>query len=580
MTRETGKPSRRRWLATTATLVATLAMWLIAAFSHSNWLWGVNLLACLPPALGIAVAALAVAGAIPGLSTVLGRLLDRLGTGGARRGLVVDIMVGAGLGVLLFAFARDPVRFFGDSNLRLGLLSTNLPAHQLFPQAFPLDVVINAQLARALIAVGVPAPEALQLLGSAMAALYVIISLRVVREAGAVARAVPAAALVALGGACLVALPGYGKFGPLLLGMGLATMGTLRLSRDGSGVWHLAIGLSIALLSHRTAFAVLPAAALTFGLAIRSCSRAPERARLVAAAAIVALVALAMLPSALHVLLRFDIGTQGALSGTRGGAAAVPSLAARLADAANLLFFLVPLWPVGIAAAWVVARGAIASRRRRGFSIAPVAALAIGAQLAIAIASRSQQGAARDWDIHLALGSTAGLAASAFIARASQLGDYLRFHVALTTAALALGLMVWVVSIDERAQLSRIQLLLESTPPWTAEATARARDFLGIRAFNLGRYDESAMHFERAISAAPNPRYYYQAGLARWRAGELDESQRLEREALRRAPHNGDPWWVLSAITWSQGDSVAAAACADSARARGVSRPAAGIYPR
>ncbi len=65
----------------------------------------------------------------------------------------------------------------------------------------------------------------------------------------------------------------------------------------------------------------------------------------------------------------------------------------------NLLFFLAPLWAVGaIAGLAVLVRPRTAGRPARD-SLAAVAGLALGVQLAVALATHGQQGTARDWDI-------------------------------------------------------------------------------------------------------------------------------------------------------------------------------------
>lgn len=208
------------------------------------------------------------------------------------------------------------------------------------------------------------------------------------------------------------------------------------------------------------------------------------------------------------------------------------------------------------------------------FSLTPAAALAVGAGLLVTIVTTAPQGAARDWDINAAAGALVGLATCHAIATLSRRVASGRAWALATSVAFALVVVLWSVTTDAGSQLSRITGMLDARPAWTGEQHARALDFLGWQAFNRRSFDEAGSDFERAATIAPNPRYFYQAGLARWRARRLTEASRLERIAARLAPANGDPWWVITAAARALGDSAQSAACVDSARARGsVRRP-------
>ena len=557
-------------------LAIYLALWVAAGIAPSNWLWGLDQISCLPMAASLALLGLAGAGFVPLLRGGMGGILDRVGEAARSRPALADVLTGMTVGAIVFAL-RDPVHFVGDSGLRVGMLATRYPAAQLFPQAYPLDVLVNAHLARALTGFGLTGEQSLDVLGALMAALYAAIGLAFVREAGGRGRMIPVCALILLGGGAMIALPGYDKFGPLMVGTALAALGALRLSRSAGGAWSLAAGTAVAVLSHRTGYLIVPAAALAFLQAFRAAKNPSLRGNLVAAAVVTGLVSAALLPRTMQLLLRFDLATHVFAPAPSGMPAGGPgNLLLRLSDVVNLLFFMTPLWVVGATAGLFLLR----SRKADGVvrtSLAPVAALALAAQLVVALATRGQQGPARDWDMHSGLGVILGLVTCHLLIRAARVADLRSLWVPLGTGALAITISLWSVFANEPAQLRRIEGQLRGRPSWDVAARARALDFLGLRAFNLGRFEEAANEFERAVEVAPNPRYFYQAGLARWRAGQPAAARELAIESARRAPRNADPWWVLAAVARAAGDSSRMAACLDSARVRGSTGPPPGL---
>jgi tetratricopeptide (TPR) repeat protein len=274
-----------------------------------------------------------------------------------------------------------------------------------------------------------------------------------------------------------------------------------------------------------------------------------------------------MLPRALELLLRFDLGVQRAAAGPGAGITLL-GMAVRATDALNLMLFLVPLWPLGAGATLALRNRRASGGPSRTAALASCAALALVSQGAVLLVVRSQQGAARDWDMNSGIGPILALATCYAAVRAAERFDLRRIWPPVATLAVALAVGEAYLTSGERWQLHSIRSRLESEPRWTAEQRARGYDFLGVHALNAGRFAEAADHFERALAIAPNPRYFYEAGLAWWRAGDLHAARDRELEAARRAPTIADPWWVLAEIARRTGDEAGTAACLDSARAR------------
>jgi hypothetical protein len=249
---------------------------------------------------------------------------------------------------------------------------------------------------------------------------------------------------------------------------------------------------------------------------------------------------------------------------------------ARLSDVINAVFFQVPLWPMGIAAMPVRSRTRPGGSPHR-FSLLPVAALAIGLQVATLLLTRSAQGESRDWDVRSALGATLGFCTASLLVEGTRSFEARRLWVGVGAAALAIAIALWSVMSVEAFQLARVAGHLAGQPAWTADQRSRALDFLGMHALNQGRFDESAEAWEQAIVSAPNPRYFYQAGLARLHGRRLEEARGLAMEAARRMPDKADPWWLLAAIARAAGDSAGTAAFMDSVRVRGSRTPPPGL---
>ncbi|MGH7732002.1 MAG: hypothetical protein ACRENJ_12225, partial [Candidatus Eiseniibacteriota bacterium] len=331
-----------------ATLGACLGLRVLASFTASNWLWGLDTLRGWPIPAAIALVAIAVAGFVPVSARAIGRALEEIGSAWAARPARGDALACGIVFAVVFTL-RDPVLFVGDFALRAGALSLDVPMARLFPQAFPLDLALNIHLARALAGLGLGPLAGLQMVGALLACLFTLAVLAFLRAIGARGAVLPAAALLLLGGGYLVHFAGYDKYGPLLTGIALAAAGATRLARDGGGAWTLAGGTALCLLSTRIGYAVLPPVLLAFLQAWRHGAR---RGSIGAAAGLTLLIALAMLPRTLAIVRGFDARVHmpgGAVARTLESAGA-PDLLVRLSDTLNLLFFLVPLWPAGVVA--------------------------------------------------------------------------------------------------------------------------------------------------------------------------------------------------------------------------------------
>jgi len=555
--------------------MAVIVLQAAGALLGSNWLWGVQMLRFWDPGPAVAIALLGVAGFVPAIARALGSAIERLGALLDRGHWLTDLLIAAAAGVALFLL-RDPLRFTGDSSMRVQTIGYVRPPTTLFPQAAMLDLWVNFHLPRWLLSQGWDAASALQAVGAMVGSAFTISVLRTLRALGATGAAYFAGAVVALGGAHLTHFAGYDKFGPVMLGISIAALGAVRLSRGRGGAWVLGLGAALCALGHRSGLLVLPAAAWVFAQAWRTESDPARRARILAATLIPALALGFVLPWAFKIFSTIDLQVHlpgGAVEKNLESPDA-PALLVRSSDLLNALLLLAPLWPAGLALGLAPRPPEVGSRAAR-FGLAPAVALAIGIQAAVLIVVGATRGSGRDWDAAAPAGALAAIAGAGALAvrwRSSPAGT-----VPAITTALAISIAIWGVHVDESRAMRRVESLLAAHPSWSSSARAHAYDFIGLRAFSLGRYAESAAAFQRAAESAANPRYFHQLGMTYLYAGRPDLAREPLRTATRRDPRMVDPWIGLARADAALGDTRSALAALDSAAARpgGAARVAA-----
>lgn len=535
----------------------------------SNWLWGLDTWRLRPLAQVAPLLALALLAAIPPVGRALGRALGALGHHWERGGLALDALLAAGTGWALFAL-RDPLRFPGDSALRMGMVEKPLVSPALLAQAFPLDRLVNLDVPRALHARGMAADDALQLVGAVVGALFALAAIRFVRACGARGGALPGGVLVLLGGALPLHFVGYDKLGPLMLGTLLAAAGTVRLARSGTGAVTFTLGLAIAALAHRSALLLAPAAGWVLLRALATSGRG-ERVRLLAAGVTIAGVFAAVLPRALDIALHFDAVVHlpgGNVEAARmGSGLAGPAL--RLADALNVTAFLVPLSWAALGAAGTVARlRPAAGEPAPRFGLGPVAAFALAAGAAIVFGVSPGAGWTRDWDVATGAGTLLACA-SAGVLVAAWRGTAAR---ATLGPAFALGLAVmlgtWLGFLDPATTRTRARELADARPVRPAAIRTQTYNLLANWAYAEDRPADAAAMFDHAIeTGGPNPRLLYQAGLAYVGARMPDSARARFRRAVTLDPQLANAWSGLATIALDAGRPEEAAALADTALA-------------
>ena len=564
-----------------AALALTLAARVIASFAPSAWLWGIATFRYWPRSGEILLIALAAAGFVPPIARGIRVLLERVGGAWEKGGVVADLAISAVIAVPLF-FLRDPVRFTGDSLMRLGLLGLPpVAADRLMGYYFPIDYALNVDVPRFLMSEGWRDLTALQFVGALMGGAYAFVSIAALRAAGARGIRLAAGAVIVLGAGTLVHYAGYDKFGPLMLGIALAALGAIRLARTGTGLIALSLGTAIAILSHRSGYFILPASAWCLFQAWRAKREGSSDMPFIAAAAAMLVAAALMIPHTLAVVTSLDLSSHlpgGAVSKSRE-AAGGPALLTQAAHALNAISFVAPLWLAGLAAALARSRDEApsAARRsraeasskgeRRRFSLTPAAWLALAALGALVLTITTGGGWPRDWDCATGLATVITLGTAGLLIRQWR-ADGAHTAAPAVTLALSASIAFWGVHASETISLNRIDSLLASRSIWSDATRANACDLLGADQMNAGHFDRAAAYFSQAIESAPNPRYFHQLGLAQLSSGRLDDASRNFQIAIERNPIIADPWVGLARVALTRGDTARAMAFNDSALRR------------
>lgn len=546
---------------------AAIALWIslavlavlraLFAFVPSMWAWGFDLLRFVAPIPGWTLWALSGLTLIPAVGRPSWRGLEATGRMlGSRPGLAYALS-GIGGAVLVWAFP-DVVRFVGDSLLRVRPVDRPEDLAVLFPQALPLDVLLHLQLPRMLAKwLFIDVTVTARVLGALEAGLLAMLAVGWGRALGLRGAVALAASAVVFFGGHLGVFTGYPKAAAelALLTLAVGVFG-LRVLREDPSSWLLfALGTCAAagFALHRSALAWLPALAFVAWHAARAPAWQPFwRRPLVRAGAILPIALLAaMLPRIVHTVFHFDPVHLAPPEVQRLGVLRAMFAGARLADVFNIIALLSPL-ALGVAAAAAGSRWRPpAERGREALFLALLAVPWIGLLLIV----HPIQGLFRDWDIFVATGVALSLAsawwAAAVLTRAPA---WAWLSVPLALGAVATTTQWLLHSADLERGLGRVETYLREPPERSREERARLLEFIGLRANQLARWDQSADAMERAAELTPRPRILMIWGVAEQARGNGRVAQDIYRRMVVIAPDDARGWDGLANVSWKLGD--------------------------
>jgi hypothetical protein len=188
-------------------------------------------------------------------------------------------------------------------------------------------------------------------------------------------------------------------------------------------------------------------------------------------------------------------------------------------------------------------------------------------------------GWARDWDIGTGAGTLVALAAAFALARSPRDGGLSGVEGTIVMVGCVVSVSLWGLHASESIALRRLETLVTAHPRWSAATRGWMYDFAGANALNRGDAHGAVERFQASIDVAgPNPRLFYQIGLAHRAAHEWREAESAFAEAAKRNPAVLGAWRGLAEAALAAGDTATARAAQDSIAAHRP-RPAPAAVP-
>jgi tetratricopeptide (TPR) repeat protein len=542
-------PASRPALGLWICLAALALLRLVFAWDPTMWAWGLSLLRFVEPIAGWALWLLSALALIPPLARAALPWARRAGESLAAGGPGAYVL--AAIVALMLSLQPDRLHLVGDFLLRSGTAERALHPDKLYPQALPLDVLLHYDLPRALAdAARIPVDATARVLGALEGGALALLAVSIARTLEADGATTLAVTLVALAGGFLGLFTGYGKAVAelVLLSFGVAAA-AIRVTRgDRPAGWSLALCVALGLFLHRSALALLPAAAYAWWRGWRNAPEARRPAALLPIALALAVVGL-MLPRVVATMLRWDpVHFAPPQVTQQGGMLRAALQPLHLIDLAQVLGLMSPLLPAGL---WLAVSGERGAAKELGWIVLLVT-LPWWPLLPLL---HPPQGTFRDWDDFAPAGATLSLWTAARLGLALRARPRWQW---LGVAA-ALGAMApaeqWLAhQLDLRRGLDRVQAYLAGPPARPAAELGLTWDWLGIRAAQLSRWDLAAQSLSRAAETTPSPRVLSEWGLAERERGNEGHAQELFRRVTVLTPDDPNAWYRLAASSWRLGD--------------------------
>jgi hypothetical protein len=530
----------RLWLV----IAALVVLRFLAPLAPGMWLWGINALGFLPW-WGWAITGFASLTLIPPLARAATGMMEA----GSRwleppaAGFWVAI---AAAGVLVFLLP-DRIYFVGDFLIRQGSAELDAPPALLYPQYLPLDLWLHFEVPTWLKdQFGLDPNLTNRTVGAIEATLLAAAGFALARALGLTGLAALVAGAALFWGGWLSLYTGLAKgFSELVLATAVIGTAAFWVLRHGRGRLVLSVALCVALLFHRSALALVPAAFLALAIGedqpeTRQTGKKGRRRKRGGNTALEILVWLLplltlafLVPRIVSIFGQVDLANFGLTAPPGAERESLFSLL-RLLDHANLILMLIPLAPVVL----VLLFDCPTRRAIRGREWAFLAALTAPFIL-MAFLYRPPQGLFRDYD------GLAGCGMALAVLLAVQLGLWVRLAegkrwlAVAMIATTAVPVLLWLaVHTQLEWGLARVEGLADGPPVRKTEVRVHTLDFLAARLERQEDYAGSARVLSRAVELAPSPRLIAGWAQTASKAGDWEQAERAYALLLERAPED------------------------------------------
>lgn len=529
---------RRAALALWATMALLVLARATLAFVPNMVGWSLNLQRFLAPWWAWVPWSLAALALIPPLARRAEPWFRRAGEAIARGSWVARLVAVTGAALLVLVLP-DRLRFVGDFQMRQGAIDEGGLSALVFPQAMPLDVFLHVSLPTLLMGAGrIDLNWAPQILGALEAALLALLALAFARALALRGTSALAVAAAVFFGGYLGLYTGYSKFNGemVLVAVAVATFG-LRAACDPSatGSRHglLALGATLALgaFLHRSVVGFVPAVLVAFALALAARPGALREPETWVAMGLPVLAFALTLGRIVGTFMHFDPGMHLASPEVRaqGGLLAAMFAGTRAVDLPNVVVMLAPLAPILLLVALAWGR-----RPPRGREAALLITLAVPF-LGLLLFVHPGQGAYRDYDTLSEAGITLALLAAWFAGetlRRAPSFAWVGVAVVFVTAAPSVQWLAHQTDVDRG--LARVAALMTEPPARSPEERGKTWDYVGVRNFNLERWNDAATAFARAAETQPSARVLTKWAMAETMRGHLRAAQQIYLRAIAR----------------------------------------------
>lgn len=529
----------------------------ILSFVPSMAMWGLNVERFLPPAIAITgwiTMAQGVVMAHPRLAQRWGPPgdADTRPFPGSR---LVTLMIVAGAALMVGALG-DNTWFTGDFAMRQSAATSGSFAAN-FTGSLPIEYLIHYVVLRQLALHASLDPFLVaRVIGALEAGAFAALVIALIRALDVRGRTAIAMFAVVFFGGYLTMFTGLAKPARelALVSLAILTFG-ISLARSGKGLMALAVSVSVALLLHRSAALMLPAALVALWLHLRRRDRPfPRTAPEWIAMLLPVVTAFAIAPRVIGLFRSFDLPHHLLAPGTRTeGVLATAFSALHLLDLANLFLVYSPAFLL-LPALLFLERDA-----RREAPAQVIGAMCL-TYLPVVLFVHPQQGIFRDWDVFVPAGVAGAVLTGYLLSRTLERapgGGALAVAVAMSVVTPS---AYWLMHFhDAQRGLARVRAFIAEPPSRPTGVVAWTWDFLGTRYYRLGDWDHAAQAQAEAARYAPHRRVLLLWAAAETMRDDHRAAQQIYRRMLAQDPNDPLGWLGLGGASIRLRDSLESA---------------------